>query len=166
MQLTRQDKLISLKQCIGADIVPKFNTQWNHKQIITTSGDKFQTIYGRKRNHNTETWEIYIKDTIPIYEEIQEASEGASLKEMILKYGENEIISRQKEWQGLDTTQVPIHKLEKLNLMKSNEKEISKKMEKLENDRNTARNTRHTSDNIDNTTPPKELPKDTKGEKK
>lgn len=113
--------------------MPKIYNQWDNNTIITKSGDKYQTIYAKSKNKETQEWEIYEKDIINIYEEIQEASEGSSLKEMIEKYGNPEI----KEMTYADTSEIPTNKIEKYELKTSNENKINElknKIQQLENE--------------------------------
>lgn len=123
--------------------MPKFYNEDNNPVVYTNCGTTHQDVYARKLDTTNNTYKIYIKETIAIYDKIQEASIGTTLQELIAKYGTEEQLITEintTELPYLDTTSIPTEKINKEifrteiqeKIKKLNE-EIKNQQEKLEN---------------------------------
>lgn len=108
----------------------KFATQYNNTSNPTNAGSPIIEIIERRTN--PITGEITFKKTGErnIYEEIQEASIGASLEEQIQQLLNEDI--EPIEQQYLDTTSIPEHFTDREELKKQNYEKIQKLEKELE----------------------------------
>lgn len=91
----------------------KFHTQYNNKITPTNAGQEETTEYQRIQNEHTKEWKLKAIGKRNIYNEIQEAGIGTSLKEMIIKYQNDEIDeigTNQNNY--IDTTTLPENKID------------------------------------------------------
>lgn len=122
--------------------MPKYYNEDNNPINYTNCGTTHQDVYAKKLDTTTNTYKIYIKETIAIYDKIQEASIGTTLQELIAKYGTEEQLITEintTEMPFLDTTEVPESKIQKeifkqeiQEKIKKLNDEIKKQQEKLE----------------------------------
>lgn len=123
--------------------MPKYYNEENNPVNYTNCGTTHQDVYAKKLDTTTNTYKIYIKETIAIYDKIQEASIGTTLQELIAKYGTEEQLITEittTELPYLDTRDIPEQKIQKdifkkeiqEKINKLNE-ELKKQQEKLEN---------------------------------
>lgn len=110
----------------------KFHTQYNNKRTPTNSGEEETTEYQRTQNEHTKEWKLKEIGKRNIYNEIQEAGIGTSLKEMIIKYQNNEIDeigTNQKNY--IDTTKLPENKIDFEEHIKNLEQQINETKNKI-----------------------------------
>lgn len=117
--------------------MPKCYNQDNNISNHTKSGEKTQPQYKKKLNPQTNKYDIYIEKIINIYDEIQEASIGTTLTEMIQKYNGDELlvtetINKNKTNIYLDTTDIKTNIIEKENDRHINAEKIKKLNQELE----------------------------------
>lgn len=121
--------------------ITRFHNQYNNISKPTNAGNEIIEIIEKRTN--PITGEITFKKTGErnIYQEIQEASIGASLEEQIKKLLAEEI--EQNEMQYIDTTSIPNNFIEKEELKNNNyekiiklEKELKEAKEKLQENEN------------------------------
>lgn len=125
----------------NGDTIMKFYTQYNNISIPTNAGTEIIEI--KEKRTNPITGEITFETTGKrnIYQEIQEASIGASLEEQIQKLLNEDI--EITEHQYLDTTTIPEHFIEREELKNKNfekiqklEKELQEAKDKLKENNN------------------------------
>lgn len=117
--------------------MPICYNQDNNISSPTKSGEKTQPQYKKKLNPQTNKYDIYIEKIINIYDEIQEASIGTTLTEMIQKYNGDELlvtetINKNKTNIYLDTTKIKTNIIEKENERHENINKIEKLKKQLE----------------------------------
>lgn len=125
----------------NGDTIMKFYTQYNNISIPTNAGNEIIEIKEKRTNPITGEITFVITGKRNIYQEIQEASIGASLEEQIQKLlNEDTEIT---EHQYLDTTTIPEYFTEREELKNTNfekikklEEELKKAKEKIEENNN------------------------------
>lgn len=125
----------------NGDTIMKFYTQYDNISIPTNSGNEIIEIKEKRTNPITGEITFEITGKRNIYQEIQEASIGASLEEQIQKLLDED--TEITEQQYLDTTSIPEHFTEREELKNNNfekikklEEELKKAKEKLEENEN------------------------------
>lgn len=109
-----------------------FFTQYNNKIIPTTAGEEETTEYQRVLNEKTKEWTLKPIGKRNIYNEIQEAGIGSSLKEMIIKYQNDEIDTFENRTSSyIDTTTIPENKIEYEEHIKNLEQQINETKNKI-----------------------------------
>lgn len=112
----------------------KFYTQYDNISVPTNAGTEIIEIKERRTNPITKEITFKITGKRNIYQEIQEASIGASLEEQIQKLlNEDTEITEQ---QYLDTTSIPEHFTEREELKNNNFEKIQKLEKELQEAKN------------------------------
>lgn len=110
----------------------KFHTQYNNKITPTNAGKEEITEYQRIQNEHTKEWKLKPIGKRNIYNEIQEAGIGTSLKEMITKYQNDEIDQLGNNQNNyIDTTTIPENKIDFEEHIKNLEKQINETKNKI-----------------------------------
>lgn len=103
-----------------------FFTQYNNITKPTIAGEEETTEYQRIQNEKTKEWTLKPIGKRNIYNEIQEAGIGSSLKEMIIKYQNDEIDTFGNEQNNyIDTTTIPNNKIEYEEHIRNLEQQIN-----------------------------------------
>lgn len=110
----------------------KFHTQYNNKRTPTNAGKEEFEEYQRIQNEHTKEWTLKAIGKRNIYNEIQEAGIGTSLKEMIIKYQNDEIDeigTNQNNY--IDTTTLPENKIDFEEHIRNLEQQINETKNKI-----------------------------------
>lgn len=110
----------------------KFHTQYNNKRTPTNAGQEETIEYQRIQNEHTKEWKLKEIGKRNIYNEIQEAGIGTSLKEIITKYQNDEIDqlgNNQKNY--IDTTTLPENKIDFEEHIRNLEQQINETKNKI-----------------------------------
>lgn len=121
----------------------KYYNEDNNPIIYTNNGTTLQDVYARKLDNTTNTYKIYIQETINTYDKIQEASIGTTLQELIKKYGtEKELITEinATEMPYLDTSEIPQTKINKEIFKQEIQEKIKKLNEEIQKEKNKLEN--------------------------
>lgn len=109
-----------------------FFTQYNNITKPTIAGEEETTEYQRIQNEKTKEWTLKPIGKRNIYNEIQEAGIGSSLKEMIIKYQNDEIETFGNEQNNyIDTTTIPNNKIEYEEHIRNLEQQINETKNKI-----------------------------------
>lgn len=110
----------------------KLHTQYNNKKTPTNAGNEEITEYQRIQNEHTKEWTLLPIGKRNIYNEIQEAGIGTSLKEIITKYQNNEIDTLENNQNNyIDTTTLPENKIDFEEHIKNLEQQINETKNKI-----------------------------------
>lgn len=110
----------------------KFHTQYNNKRTPTNAGQEETTEYQRIQNEHTKEWKLKEIGKRNIYNEIQEAGIGNSLKEIITKYQNNEIDTLGDNKNNyINTTTLPENKIDFEEHIKNLENQINETKNKI-----------------------------------